>query len=72
MKELIYAGLKVEKLIRKKYPQAIIEDESDYIHEERFEVEIDDVSQEEFYSFAEENGFIRACLGYLLKLELKG
>ena len=67
MEELIYAGQKVEKLIREKYPQAVIEDASDYIHTERFKVEIDEVSKEEFYSFAKKNGFIKECFGFLLR-----
>lgn len=67
MEELIYAGQKVEKLIREKYPQAVIEDASDYIHTERFKVEIDKASKEEFYSFAKKNGFIGECFGFLLR-----
>lgn len=71
LQELIYAAPKVEKLIKEKYPQAAITDVSDYIHTERFEVEIEGVSSEEFYSFARKSGFIRACFGFMLGRGLK-
>jgi len=66
MKELVYGGTEVEAVILKKYPQATITDESDYIHTERFAVEIKNVSEEEFYSFANKTGFSAICLGFQL------
>lgn len=72
MYELIYAGKDVEKIIRKSYPNCKIEDASDYIHTERFEVEIPDVTDDEFYPFAIREGFARCCFCFdLLYYSLK-
>lgn len=42
VKELIYAGTKVENLVKKQFPGAKIIDASDMIHHERFEIELDE------------------------------
>lgn len=62
MRELVYAPCKVEELIKKKWPDAKIKDASDYIHTERFEVEID-TTDEIFYRFAIREGFGLTCFG---------
>jgi len=66
MTELVYDNKEIEKIILKKYSKAIIEDASDYIHEERFSVSIENVSKEEFWEFANENKFLTTCLGFLI------
>jgi len=64
MKELIYAGEEVENLCRKEYPSAIIEDASDFIHEERFSFEAPELDELEFYRFATKNLFVLECLKF--------
>lgn len=66
--DLIYAGGDVEGIIKKKYPFAKIKDASDYIHTERFEVEIEGVTDEEFYPFAISEGFGSCCFTVALLL----
>lgn len=63
MYELVY-GSGFEEDILEKYPNAKIKDASDYIHEHRFEVAIEGVSEKEFYKFAIEKGFLDVCLGF--------
>lgn len=69
MHELVYAGSDIEKIIKDKYPQARITDASDYIHTERFDLELEGVSDDEFYPFAISKGFARCCLGFELHFE---
>ena len=69
MFDLIYAGKDVEGIIKKQYPNVKITDASDYIHTERFEMELENVSEDEFYPFAIKKGFIRGCLGFELHFE---
>jgi hypothetical protein len=52
MHELIYANEEVEEIIKHKYPQAKTKDASDFIHTERFECDIEGISDNEFYPFA--------------------
>lgn len=68
MYELIYAGNEVEKIIKNKYPNAILTDASDYIHIERFECDIENAEEDEFYIFAIRNGFAGACFGFNLMM----
>ena len=51
--DLIYTGSATSDKIKEKYPDAIIKDASDYIHEERFEVEIPSLepTDQGFYEF---------------------
>ncbi len=69
MYELIYAGKEVEDIIKKKYPNAEVKDASDYIHTERFEVEIPGITDDEFYPLAIKEGFIKCCLGFEILFE---
>ena len=69
MDELVYAGRDTEEVVRKRYPQAKIKDASDYIHTERFELELPEVTEEEFYPFALREGFARCCLSFELHFE---
>jgi hypothetical protein len=72
MRELVYAGGDVAKIIKEKYPSAVIEDASDYIHTERFEVEISDITDDDFYPFAIREGFAECCFSFnLLLMSLK-
>lgn len=70
--DLVYAGVEVENIIKKKYPQAKITDASDYIHTERFECEIEGVTNDDFYPFAIREGFARNCFGLELTLQMVG
>lgn len=63
MRELVYAGTEVEKLIKKQFRNAKIADASDSIHTERFEVEID-TTDEIFYRFAIRKGIALVCFGF--------
>ena len=65
MHELIYAGKDVETVVLKRYPNAKIEDASDEIHKERFELEVD-VNEDEFYVFAIVDGYANDCFGFQL------
>lgn len=64
--ELIYACNEVETIILDKWPNAKITDASDCIHEDRFEVSIDHVTEEQFYLFAMEKSFAGDCFKLLL------
>lgn len=67
--DLIYGPKGVEEVIKSRYPNAKIEDASDFTHTERFECEIEGVSKDEFYPFAIREGFARSCLGFELRLQ---
>lgn len=67
IEELIYAEAAM-KLIKAKYPMAEFKDESDDIHEGRFSVTIQDITEEEFYTFALQKGFARACFKFELMM----
>jgi len=67
--DLIYGPGEVEEIIKGRYPNAKIKDASDYIHTERFECEIEGVSNDEFYPFAIKEGFATLCFGFALLLE---
>ena len=62
MYDLIYAPAEVEKIIKDKYPSVKITDASDEIHRERFEMELPDITEDEFYPFAIEEGFAQCCI----------
>lgn len=64
--ELIYAGKEVERLCKDKYLQAEIEDASDIVHDERFEIE--NIRCKDFYLFAFEQGFLLNCFTFLLAI----
>jgi len=69
MHELIYAGREVEDLIKTEYPGSKITDASDYIHTERFECELPDIDEDDFYPFAIREGFAMCCFGFAINLE---
>lgn len=69
MNDLIYAGHEVEHIIKEKYPQAEIKDASDFIHTERFELELEGIEEDEFYPFAIIKGFASDCFRVALLLE---
>ena len=66
--ELIYAGKEVEKIVVDRFPNANMTDASDEIHTERFECEIEGVTDDEFYPFAIREGFARCCLSFEILL----
>jgi hypothetical protein len=70
--DLIYGNSEIESIIEKKYPQAKFKDASDFIHTERFECEIPDVDDDEFYPFALKEGFARLCLKFEITLQSIG
>lgn len=65
MIELVYDA-ETAPLIRKRFPNARIEDASDFIHESRIEVELPDEERAVFYKHAIREGFAEACLGFQL------
>jgi hypothetical protein len=67
IEELIYNEAAM-KLIKAEYPTAEFKDESDYIHEGRFSVKIQGTTEEEFYMFALQKGFARACFKFELMM----
>jgi len=70
--DLIYGNSEIESIILKKYPTAKIKDASDFIHTERFECEIPNIDDDEFYPFALVNGFARLCLKFEITLQSVG
>ncbi len=66
MQELVYCDYEVRGIIVKKFPDMIITDASDYVHEDRFEVKSDTVTEDEFYPFAIDEGFALCCFGFQL------
>jgi hypothetical protein len=70
IRELIYGPNEVWQLIKDKWPQAEYTDASDYIHEERFEVTIPNVTDDEFFPFAILEGFFRCCFSMELNLRM--
>lgn len=66
--QLIYTGKDVEEIIKKAYPEAVITDASDYIHAERFECDIEGITDDEFYVFALRQGFANYCLAFSLMM----
>jgi len=69
MYDLVYANKEVADAILIKYPNAKITDASDYIHTERFELEIDNVTDDEFYPFAIREGFARCCFSFEILMQ---
>ncbi len=69
MKELVYAGKDVEVAILTRWSKAKITNASDEIHRERFEVNIPEVTEDEFYPFAVKGGFALDCLGFQFQLQ---
>ena len=65
--ELVYDGKGVEDIIKKQYPNCKIEDASDYIHEQRFQVTVKD-TQDNFWLFALKKGFATLCLGFSIEM----
>ena len=72
MIELIYAGKEVESLIKAKYPDSKVTDASDFVHTERFECDIPNISEDDFYPFAIREGFARCCFGFSILLNSLG
>lgn len=66
MKELVYDSAMMG-LITRRWPDAVITDASDMIHDGRFMVELG-VTEAEFYSFAISEGFTGACLNFQVTL----
>ena len=69
--ELIYCESSLQEIIKKEFPEAVFEDESDCIHTDRFSVDIESDNEnieEQFYIFAMKQGFVRNCLQFELML----
>jgi hypothetical protein len=56
MYDLIYCGKDVEEIIKKRFPNAVIKDASDYVHDERFSIEDEDLNEDEYYPFIIKEG----------------
>jgi len=66
VEELVYGDYALRGLIKDKWPEAVFEDASDYLHPDRFNVIIKDVPEDDFYIFAIREGFSGQCLRLLL------
>lgn len=67
MMDLIYLGDDEDRAplvheIMAEYPNAKIEDASDFIHRNRFSLEIPEVDERQFFRFAVKKGFALCCL----------
>jgi len=71
MFDLIYAGYEyyeeAKTRIKEKFPDAIIEDASDEIHEGRFSVKMDDKNEREYFKHLIREGFIKCSLDFNVK-----
>ncbi len=65
MIELVYDNA-VVPLILERFPNAKIEDASDFIHEDRVEVTVLDSDRDEFCKLSMREGFYEVCLGFQL------
>ena len=63
MHELVYGDTSISGIIREAFPNAIITDASDMIHEHRFEVDIPELSMKDWTIFASQKGFTPLCFG---------
>lgn len=70
MRELIYDKDSWPDILER-WPEAKFTDASDFIHESRYEVEIEGVTDDEFYPFIIEKGWAGACFGLQLMLHDK-
>lgn len=61
--DLMYDNDECQQAIAKQYPSAVFEDASDIVHEERFSVQIDDVSPDEYHKWLVMSGGAAASLG---------
>ncbi|GAH55988.1 unnamed protein product, partial [marine sediment metagenome] len=58
----------IEEIIKKSYPQAKVEDGSDYIHEHRFSVEFY-IEEKDWFTFIVRNGFALHSLIFQIVLQ---
>ena len=65
--ELVYDA-RAAAIIRERWPEARMSDASDFVHEGRFEVVIDDCDPDEFYAVMILEGWSGACLGWEISL----
>lgn len=68
MMELVYDG-EAAPVIRARFPEARIEDASDYIHESRIEVHLPDEQRAAFYKHAIREGYSEVCLGFQIMMK---
>ena len=70
MLDLIYDDKEAKLVVSKQFPLAILEDESDEVHLERFSVE-QEISKEEWYAFLMESGLCNASLNFGLDMGIE-
>lgn len=72
--ELVYLPYNGEDMenLRKKFPTARFSDASDYIHKERFNIEVEDISKKEFMKGLIQTGIWEECLGLRLEMGIGG
>lgn len=56
--------------IQERWPQAVWEDASDFIHEDRFSVTIPGITPADFYPPIMVEGWAEACFGFELSIRL--
>lgn len=62
-----YGGEEMD-LLRGRYPDAVFRDGSDYIHPERFEIEMEGVTRKDYYLFLARTGIAAVSLNFRLDL----
>jgi hypothetical protein len=72
--ELVYLPYNGEDMenLHKKFPTAHFSDASDYIHENRFTIEVENISKKEFLKGLLQTGIWEACLGLRLLMGMPG
>ena len=63
LKEVVY-DYQALPIIMERFPNAKVTDASDFMHDSRFELEIENCTKDEFYPFAIKEGFALLCLGF--------
>lgn len=66
MYDLIYLDYygKATEILQEIWPEAKIEDASDFVHRERFAIEVTDVAEEEFFKTIIREGMAEFSLGF--------
>lgn len=65
--ELVYDE-EAREFVKERWPQAIVTDASDSLHEGRFQVSIPGVTVDEFYPVMMAEGWAEACLGFSMAM----
>jgi len=56
------------QIIKEAYPDLVVEDARDFIHTNHVAIRVPNVTNEEFYKFAVEEGFAEVLLGFHIQI----